>query len=153
MGNRAAIVFDTSTGPTTLHTAIYLHWNGGPESIYAFLDEFNASNSRGFDASYNPARFAQLVGTFIGGSLSLGIITGTMQSLAHSADDNGVYLVTGKGMRRFVRTGNYEKPGVRELTADEVATEERLARMHKYWEGDEMRLSIRAAQPVRNETA
>lgn len=36
MGNRAYVVFEDRQGNRS--PAVYLHWNGGPESIYAMLD-------------------------------------------------------------------------------------------------------------------
>ena len=38
MGNRAAVVF---TKGEEISPAVYLHNNGGPESIYSFLAELN----------------------------------------------------------------------------------------------------------------
>ena len=35
MGNRAFVIF---TDGKTYSPAVYLHWNGGPESIYPMLD-------------------------------------------------------------------------------------------------------------------
>ena len=65
MGNRAVIKFDgTSQG-------IYLHWNGGIESVQAFLDCAKRYDLRG--GSYGAARLCQIIGNYFGGSLSLGV--------------------------------------------------------------------------------
>jgi len=42
MGNRAVI---TASELQTVGVGIYLHWNGGPESVLAFLD---VARERGF---------------------------------------------------------------------------------------------------------
>jgi hypothetical protein len=39
MGNRAYVVFESGNERSP---AIYLHWQGGPESIYAFLHALRA---------------------------------------------------------------------------------------------------------------
>lgn len=74
MGNRAFVVFENE-GSTKFSPAIYLHWNGGPESVYAFLDLLDRYKVTA-DQEYEAARFVQIVGNFIGGTLSLGIVNG-----------------------------------------------------------------------------
>lgn len=92
MGNRAVV--------TSIHTkhskealGVYLHWNGGPESVLAFCD---CAKILGFDSlnserAYGYSRFCQMIGNFFGGSDSLGI------DLVHKLDtdngDNGIYYV------------------------------------------------------------
>ncbi len=92
MGNRAVITFseNRSTG-----VGIYLHWNGGLESVLAFLD---AAKSRGFrdpasDPSYAMARLCGLIHEFFGvrDSCSLGV--GLLSSLDTDNWNNGVYVV------------------------------------------------------------
>ena len=89
MGNRAIINFkdDNEKAPFS----IYLHWNGGKESVYAF---YNATydffmKDGGIDFSYFQARFLQVVGHFFGGADSLGVLPYTTAS--HG--DNGVYTI------------------------------------------------------------
>ena len=60
MGNRATVIFQAQD---TISPAIYLHWNGGPESVYQFLDELDRRKVRG-DADYEAARFVKIVGEF-----------------------------------------------------------------------------------------
>jgi hypothetical protein len=79
MGNRATVIFaptDAEANVLTISPAIYLHWNGGPESIYAFLDELNRRNCRP-DGSYEAAVFIAIVREFFDqekyGTLSLGV--------------------------------------------------------------------------------
>ena len=95
MGNRAVIT--TSTSKTT-GVGIYVHWNGGPESVRAFLD---ACRARGYrdpesDAAYAMARLCGLICQFFGGSDSVGI--GQLRELDCDNWDNGVYVI-GKDWR------------------------------------------------------
>lgn len=99
MGNRAYIVFDQTyegqrpKGGDAL-PAVYLHWNGGPESIYTFLAYCKAVCRQG-DREYIPARFVQIVGNYFGGNLSLGLTATTRDDIPElaSVGDNGVYVV------------------------------------------------------------
>lgn len=93
MGNRACVVF---TDGRELSPAIYLHWNGGPESVYAFLDALNRYGAMG-DIEHAAARFTQLVGNYFGGTLSVALMgfTGPLPSTI-DPDDNGIYLVRPK---------------------------------------------------------
>jgi hypothetical protein len=149
MGNRAAVIF-TDKSAKQISPAIYLHWNGGPESVYAFLDELRRRHGGPGSPSYAAARFAHIVCDFFdseeAGSMSIGMETPPAEvspdglaSLANSADDNGVYVVSpGDGkewcVRRFVLTGSYDKPP-REMTKREVAQERKLAYQHHYNSG------------------
>lgn len=84
MGNRAVIEFK-NTG-----IGIYLHWNGGRESVEAFLKAGKDLQVRS-DDQYAPARLCQIIGNYFGGSLSLGI--GPIDSLDCDNMDNGTYVV------------------------------------------------------------
>lgn len=98
MGNRAVIAYVPSGRelPTTYKDAIgqdivgiYLHWNGGVESVQAFLD---AAKNYGVSANdYGLARLTQLIGNFFGGAYSLGV--GPVEELDVDNYDNGTYLV------------------------------------------------------------
>lgn len=87
MGNRAVIT-------TKDHDlALYLHWNGGRDSVepllrYCELQGYRAPSSD----CYGWARMAQVVGNFFGGSLSVGI---DRFSRLGSQGDNGVYVIDG----------------------------------------------------------
>lgn len=65
MGNRAHVIYPEA------RVAIYLHWNGGLESMVAFLDYAN-ERKLGSDC-YGAIRFCQLVTNFFGGTLSCGV--------------------------------------------------------------------------------
>jgi len=137
MGNRAVVVFTRDNGYSP---SIYLHWNGGPESVYAFLDALDRYEV-GTDGDYEAARFVQIVGNFFGGSLSLGISNcKSIQSL--DCDDNGVYVVErhghttppdAPGRTRSLR----RKHGGRWLSEAEVEHERRSAYAHAYHIGPE----------------
>lgn len=122
MGNRATVIFwDASTKACS--PAVYLHWNGGPDSVYGFLEELDRRNVRA-DQEYECARFIQIVGEFFSQSyapptdgdphgiyresafgLSLGVVNGPTQAAMKRSvpkalegvmtdhGDNGFYLV------------------------------------------------------------
>lgn len=88
MGNRAVIATkDVKSAP-----AIYLHWNGGVESVLAFL---HAADDLGFrdpldDDSYGMGYLQALTAMFFGDGCSTG--TGTRGGLGDQGD-NGVYIL------------------------------------------------------------
>lgn len=87
MGNRATVTFQdrgTEVG------SIYLHWNGGRESVQAFLDYALAVGVRTNDPTYALARVTQIIGNFFGGTTSIG--TGDSKFL-DTDGDNGQYFV------------------------------------------------------------
>lgn len=92
MGNRAIIKFKNGTPKT----AIYLHWNGGPESVLAFL---KTQVDRGWTRDdYAEARFCAIVTEFFDQEgndqgLSLGIQRISGDNNLDSPGDNGVYEV------------------------------------------------------------
>jgi hypothetical protein len=106
MGNRAVIVFKIKyDNELELSPQVYLHWNGGPESVMAFLHEMER---RGYTRDdYASARLCQVVGEFFRGvgecvskdeGLSLGLYPPpkdlkpeTLKQIDHG--DNGVYVV------------------------------------------------------------
>ena len=85
MGNRAVIQF----GRSKKSPAIYLHWNGGVESVQAFLDVAKDLGCR--PDNYGVARLAQIIGNWFGGTLSLGV--GIADKLDRDNMDNGTYIV------------------------------------------------------------
>lgn len=103
MGNRAIIK------PKNKDVGVYLHWNGGIDSVTAFLKYCELRRFRAFDDAYGMARFCQVVGNFFGGSLSMGIETniGNTEEDAMYLD-NGIYIVEGWDIIDHV--GDYEPP-------------------------------------------
>lgn len=91
MGNRAVVTFDKK--PTLNSVGVYLHWQGGPESIRAFADALNEFKVRTTetDPAYELARFVQIVANYIGGTESLGV--GLLKNLDLDNGDNGVYRI------------------------------------------------------------
>jgi hypothetical protein len=88
MGNRATIVFDEYKGGAN-QTALYLHWNGGRSSIEGFLKATRIlMDSRGQDESYNRARLTQVIGIYLVGNLSFGLMEN-----AFDPGDNGIYVI------------------------------------------------------------
>lgn len=90
MGNRAIVK------PIDQNVGVYLHWNGGVESVTAFLEYCKLKNYRAFNDSYGIARFCQVVGNFFGGGLSIGLETDVTESEEYAKwMDNGIYVVDG----------------------------------------------------------
>ena len=101
MGNRAIVK------PEGKDIGVYLHWNGGIDSVTAFLKYCELKEHRGFDDSYGMARFCQVVGNFFGGSLSIGIETGVNEDEVEDYWlDNGIYVVKDWDIVRHVGGGN-----------------------------------------------
>ena len=89
MGNRAIITTEAGT------TGIYLHWNGGRDSVRAFLKycEIHGFHSPDTD-NYGFARLCQVIANFFGGDgLSVGIVNCGPES--GRGCDNGAYIVKG----------------------------------------------------------
>lgn len=87
MGNRAVIT--TVDGWKNNGIGIYLHWNGGKDSIEAFL---KYCKLRGFrNGDYGMARLTQIIANFFGGELSIGI--DTIDHLDTDNGDNGTYII------------------------------------------------------------
>jgi hypothetical protein len=89
MGNRAVITtapFDEN------NVGIYVHWNGGQESIEGFL---RAAKKLGYrcptDDCYGMARLTQAIGIFFGGELSIGV--DVVKNLDCDNGDNGTWLI------------------------------------------------------------
>lgn len=145
MGNRATVIFwngETKPAKRSISPAVYLHWNGGPESIYAFLEELDRRDVRA-DQEYECARFTQVVSEFFTWSterdlsdpiysesaygLSLGVVNGPKSDKPADLDkvmtdhgDNGVYLVNRTvpdgdpaRMRRFLEYACHRDTGRR----------------------------------------
>lgn len=90
MGNRAIVK------PEGKNIGVYLHWNGGVDSVTAFLKYCELKGYRSFDDSYGLARFCQVVGNFFGGGLSVGIETDVRETKEYAEwMDNGIYVVKG----------------------------------------------------------
>lgn len=98
MGNRAVITTKKKK------IGVYLHWNGGRDSVEGFLAYCKKAGYRTPESDcYGWARLCQVIGNYFGGALSLGI--DRFEALEKSADfDNGVYIIEGweiVGRERF----------------------------------------------------
>ena len=88
MGNRAVISFQDPS-VTTLklsEVGIYLHWNGGLESIEGFCKAATDLNIN------EPARFIQMLGNWFGGNQSLYV--DVISRLDYDNYDNGTYVLS-----------------------------------------------------------
>lgn len=100
MGNRAIIKSINST------MGVYLHWNGGIDSVTAFLKYCEMKGYAGFEDCYGIARFCQVVGNYFGGSSSLGLVNNVYETEEYASSlDNGIYVVD--GWKIVKRIGNH----------------------------------------------
>ena len=93
MGNRAVIT--TQKDLDTHGVGMYLHWNGGYDSVKPLLDY---CQMRGFAApdrsDYGYARMAQVMANFLGGDgYSIGV--GLVDRMDQDNYDNGTYVLNG----------------------------------------------------------
>jgi hypothetical protein len=92
MGNRATI----TTAPFDRKNAcIYVHWNGGRESIEAFCAAAKELGYRspGSDGSYALARLTGLICTYFDLDADTSIGIGTLDELLGAGDDNGCFVL------------------------------------------------------------
>ena len=92
MGNRAVITIKEKNIPQEDWQSLYLHWNGGRDTVEPLLHVAKLYDIRcQEDSNYAIARLSQLIGNTLGGTLSLGV--GTYKQLDTDNADNGVYVV------------------------------------------------------------
>jgi len=92
MGNRAVITIKEKNIPQEDWQSLYLHWNGGRDTVEPLLHVAKLYGIRcQADPSYAIARLSQLTGNTLGGTLSIGV--GTYKQLDTDNADNGVYVV------------------------------------------------------------
>ena len=90
MGNRAVIAFVNDKGKKDKNSVgIYLHWNGGRDSVEGFLQTAKDYELR--SGSYGVARLTQIIANGLGGTLSLGV--DMLKNLDCDNYDNGVYWI------------------------------------------------------------
>lgn len=90
MGNRAVIT--TKENFENNGVGVYLHWNGGRDSVEAFLTYCKLKEYREPETdNYGWARLCQVIGNFFGGDCSIGI--DTVNRLDCDNYDNGVYFI------------------------------------------------------------
>jgi hypothetical protein len=93
MGNRAVIV--TEKNFTNNGVGVYIHWNGGRDSVEGFLKYCELRGFRSPDTDcYGYARLIQVIANFFGADgLSVGV--DTIDHLDCDNGDNGVYIIKG----------------------------------------------------------
>lgn len=93
MGNRAVIT--TRENFENNGIGVYVHWNGGRNSVEAFLKYCKDSRFRAPDEDcYGWARLVQTIANFFGpDGLSVGV--DTVNNLDCDNGDNGVYIIKG----------------------------------------------------------
>lgn len=90
MGNRA-LIKGIGKG-----FAVYVHWNGGYDSVLAFTQYCKLKGYRSPESdTYGTARLCQVIGNFFGGNLSVGLMNVQADMTERTARelglDNGVY--------------------------------------------------------------
>ena len=110
MGNRAVIQLQG------VDAGIYLHWNGGADTVEPLLEVAKEYGLRGDD--YGIARLTQMMGNFFGGTLSLGVEN--VEKLDTDNGDNGTYVID-KGFniveRLHLRYGEQREYDYQEMKA------------------------------------
>ena len=106
MGNRCLIAFKQKESVKKKEDVpcIYLHWNGGRDSVEAFLDATRRLGVRKNDPSYAMARLTQIIANYLGGTLSIGI--SSVGDWALDFLDNGIYWVD--ELEIYDRTDTYD---------------------------------------------
>ena len=140
MGNRAAVIFTNEQND--ISPVVYLHWNGGAESVYPFLDEMKRRLCYNVSPGHQAARFAHIVCDFWdnceqgAGAGSIAILAppaeltpSGLRETANTADDNGIYLVSfdGKGKYRVRRFYYGTDEACHEMSKREVNAERKKA--------------------------
>lgn len=115
MGNRAVITTSKTGEVQPDNIGIYLHWNGGYDSVSAFLTFCKLKGYRAPEDCYGWARLSQVIGNYIGGELSLGI--DTCKRLDCDNGDNGVYFIkdwaiAGRQFNHYPEQNNEELYGM-----------------------------------------
>lgn len=127
MGNRAII---TASGYTS-DPAIYVHWNGSPETVLAYLDAAKELGFRDPTAdSYGLAYLQALIAMHIGDGTGTGI--GQLANSDACEHDNGCYVLgpgwTIKSRRNvpaYAKRNHMAQTTVAELTDEQRARYER----------------------------
>ena len=89
MGNRAFITTEEK------ELGVYLHWNGGRDSVEAFLKYCELRRFRSPETDgYGWARLCQVIGNWFESGLSVGVETYTTdKAMVNMASDNGIYII------------------------------------------------------------
>lgn len=95
MGNRAVITTSRALDvKNSSDIGVYLHWNGGRDSVEALLKYCELKKYRAPETdNYGWARLCQVIGNYFGGSTSIGI--DKCCCLDCDNGDNGTYIISG----------------------------------------------------------
>lgn len=137
MGNRAIITLENDKGKKH-PVALYVHWNGGLESVLAFIETTWETFDRGRDDLYTfHARLCQVIGNFFPDGLSVYGIPLRQADRWAKACDNGRHHF------RICKHG-FSYPNNPEGLA--------VARTHDYWSRPEpIKATIAKAMPRKDE--
>lgn len=153
MGNRAIVLFaEHKMKKRDRHIGVYVHWNGGSESIYAFVKALACYRLSQFEGGAHGAflgagslslRFAQMVGNFFSeGGASFGtccIEANPGVPLKCGVDtDNGVYVVLPDFS--IQRVGEEMNGASRYMDDEERLAEFKAVLRSDYWRGEESML-------------
>ncbi len=123
--------------PTINSLGIYLHWNGGAESVLAFAQaahDLGALERLGNDNPYAFARLVQVVTNWMGGTLSIGV--DTLGHLDHDNGDNGLFVIR-PAFNRLMSLVQYPKGLKTSAYPHEARVIDRdTVKHHPYWDGD-----------------
>lgn len=117
MGNRAVIT--TRENFDNNGVGVYLHWNGGRDSVNAFLTYCAIKGYRAPEKDcYGWARLCQVIGNYFGGELSLGI--DVVKHLDCDNWDNGTYIIENWQIvdREYFDKGEQSNYDLREMLKD-----------------------------------
>lgn len=137
MGNRAVIT--TRENFENNGIGIYLHWNGGRDSVEGFLKYCDIRDFRAPDTDcYGFARLAQVIANFFGDDgLSVGI--DTLDRLDCDNGDNGTYIIEGWNIvdREYFRGAEQNRYPLNEMLA--LIDEKQPRPIGKeYWNAEEV---------------
>ena len=136
MGNRAVITLENQSG---VHhpVGLYVHWNGGLESVLAFITYTWDTFDRGRDDVYTfHARLCQVLGNFFPDGLSLyGIELDKVDDWAEGADNGRFHFrIAPDGFKLLNRANEVE-----------------AAKRHQYWTNPHTIFdTIRRTMPTRD---
>ena len=157
MGNRAVITASLSNDPQTSNDiGIYLHWNGGRDSVEAFLEYCKRRGFRPPDQdNYGWARLCQVIANYFGGDLSIGV--DLCRNLDCDNYDNGVYVIHGWDIigRHYFEREEQRVYNLEEMVYEIVQAQPEKDRLYKdgSGEGGELGRDIRTTEKCGGLTA
>jgi len=145
MGNKAILCFGLSDEVKST-SVLYMHWNGGPASVYALMDVAREHDMLTLTGVAFLARMAWPDGktAYIDSGYE------SEEAMAKSAQDNGCYFIT-YGISFPRRLKEFHLQGVHHLNIQEVIEEGKAARETASYQTTTMflRESLSAVQRIR----